>query len=499
MSFYENGLLVFSFPDVFSAEEGVQFALLEHPDPDRVLLIGGGVGDCLSEILKHGVSRVDYVELDPRMVQVARRFLPITAVLDDPRVNVVHTDGRFFVKVTENRYDCVILNLPDPFTTQLNRFYTLQFFEEVSRILRTEGVFSFRVTSAENYIGQELGQFLSSLSATLDRVFEETVVIPGESNIFVATHSSDLLTLDPTILIERLKERSIDVKYMREYYLPYRMSPERAEYLRERIEETEGRVNRDFQPVSYYYNIVLWSTHFHTGVRRLLASFSSIGLLHILLIVIGFAVLTLALSRRYRSLPILVAVGTTGSAEIIMEVVCLLAFQVLYGFVYSKMGVITAAFMIGLTSGSVLMVRVLKKRKLELPHFGLVQIAVCVYPLALITGFRLFSGSFGSSTLLAIEFLFPLLTFLAGFIGGLQFPLANSLYLRTEREVGRVAGVVYGVDLFGACIGAGLASAILIPILGIFKTCYIVVMFNLVSVLVIGLSWRRQSRTGESG
>jgi len=497
-SFYENGLLIFSFPDVFSAEEAVQFALLEHPAPRTVLLIGGGASDCLSEILKHGISRVDYVELDPQIVRLSRKLLPVTSVLEDPRVEIIHTDGRFFVKMTKDRYDCVILNLPDPFTAQLNRFYTLQFFREVNRILNPGGVFSFRVSSAENYIGKELGRFLSSVHLTLGKVFEEGVVIPGENNIFIATNARNLLTLDPETLVRRLKERDVTTRYIREYYLPYRMSLERVEYLASRIEDWTERVNTDFHPISYYYSIVLWSTHFQTFVRKVLTFFSLIDLKHLLLAAVGLAILTLALRRRYRSLPVLFAVGTTGSAEIIMEVVCMLGFQVLYGFVYSRVGVITAAFMIGLTSGSVLMVRLLRRRLLGLGHLGLIQIAVCMYPLLLVASFQLFSRALSPSMLLSIEILFPLLTFFAGFVGGLQFPLASKLYLETGREVGRVAGMVYGIDLFGACIGAVFASTLLIPVLGIFQTCYLVAAFNLVSILLIGMSWRDQSRLGES-
>lgn len=493
-SFYENGLLVFSFPDIFSAEEAVQFALLEHPQPNRVLLIGGGVSDCLREILKHEVSEVDYVELDQQIVRLARRFLPLSSVLDDPRVRVIHTDGRFFVKTTDRSYDCIILNLPDPFTAQLNRFYTLQFFQEVNRILNPRGIFSFRVTSDENYIGKELGQFLSSIDFTLRRVFKEVIVIPGESNIFIATNTPGLLTLRPQALVERLKERGVVTKYIREYYLPYRMSPERVEYLRSRIAQSKERLNTDFHPISYYYNIVLWSTRFHTFVRRWLETFAQIRLRWILLVVTGLAILTLPLTYKYKSLPILMGVGTTGSAEIIMEVVCMLAFQVLYGFVYSRIGLITAAFMVGLTSGSIVMVRMLKRRDLGIEHFGFVQAAVCIYPLLLVASFQLFSRILSPPTLLSIEVLFPFLTFFAGFVGGLQFPLANKLYLETQREVGKVAGMVYGIDLFGSCIGAVFASTFLIPILGIFQTCYLVVVVNLISLLLIGVSWKSQAR-----
>ena len=69
ISFYENGLWMFTCPDLLTAEESVHFALLEHPDPKRILLVGGGISSSLAQILKHPtVARVDYVELDPTVI-----------------------------------------------------------------------------------------------------------------------------------------------------------------------------------------------------------------------------------------------------------------------------------------------------------------------------------------------------------------------------------------------------------------------------------------------
>jgi spermidine synthase len=181
-----------------------------------------------------------------------------------------------------------------------------------------------------------------------------------------------------------------------------------------------------------------------------------------------------------------------------MEVVCIVAFQVLYGFVYSRIGVITAAFMIGLTTGSLLMVAALKRRDLGWGHLWWIQIGVCVYPLVLIAVFHLLAQRGNPSNLSWVEVLFPILTFVAGLVGGLQFPLANRLYLAGRREATSAAGTVYGVDLLGSCVGAVFASTVLIPILGILNTCYFIVSLNVVSVVAVSIAWARYYRTGES-
>jgi hypothetical protein len=81
--------------------------------------------------------------------------------------------------------------------------------------------------------------------------------------------------------------------------------------------------------------------------------------------------------------------------------------------------------------------------------------------------------------------LFPLLALLAGFLGGMEFPLAAHL---TGGSTTRVAGLIYGADLAGASFGALLSSALLIPILGIPQTCYGVALLALAGLILLLLS-----------
>ncbi len=75
---------------------------------------------------------------------------------------------------------------------------------------------------------------------------------------------------------------------------------------------------------------------------------------------------------------------------------------------------------------------------------------------------------------------------LAGFAGGLQFPLATKICMGRKASGARVAGFLYGVDLFGACAGALFTSAVIIPVLGINSACYLTGLLNiLVLVLLI--------------
>jgi spermidine synthase len=496
-SLYENGLLMFSYPNRFSAEEAVHFALLEHPAPKGVLLIGGGVSGSLNEVLKHPVERVDYVELDPLVIEMVGRFFPpeVSAAIEDPRVGVHNVDGRLFVKTRDTTYDAIILDLPDPYTSLINRFYTLEFFRECEARLASDGILSFRVSSAENYISPELQQFLGCLYRTLEEVFPDIKVVPGESNIFLACRKPGVLTLDADELSARLEERGIkdELQFIREYYLPHRLSEERKERLAAALSTTDAKLNMDLAPTCYYYDAILWSKQFGETSGRILSFFARTHAYWIPGIIGGLFVLLFLIqrifSRAWGSKSILVAVGTTGFAEIAIEVVTLLGFQATYGYVYYKVAIIITTFMLGLTIGAVVMRRGVASgagRK----TFLFIQGLVCLYPLLLIGALMVFSrgGTPALSTfmsLLQTHAAFPLMAFLAGFVGGLQFPLANALMLASMPSTARVAGYTYGIDLLGSCLGAILTTALLIPVFGIPYACAIASLLNLGSFLLV--------------
>ena len=497
-SFFQNGLLIFTAPDRLTAEESVHFALLEHLRPERVLLIGGGLGGSITETLRHpSIERVDYVELDPGIVRLSERILPEEYIqsLKDSRVHIHHIDGRRFIKSTTDEFDIIILNLPNPYTAQLNRFYTLEFFREVNRRLSPDGVFSLQVQSSENVIGPELSDFLSTLSATLTTVFPDLVIIPGETNRFIVANQPDYLTANPDILVQRLRERNLQTLYVREYYVPYQMTQERQDYLQRQIHPVSpSQLNRDFRPIGYYYDNILWATYFSSGFRNLFLAMAHVKSHHIAGLFMLTALLVILVFWRPASRSRLFAPGIlysvlgVGFTEISLEVVLILGFQVLYGYVYQQLAVIVAGYMVGLALGSWLAVSKNIKDERAFPLFRLCQLGMVFYPLLIAGIFYVLHNAPIQSQALWMGWLFPLLTAGAGFIGGYQFPLANRLYLRHNRSIHRVAGLLYGSDLLGSSAGAILVSTFIIPLLGIYPTLLLLSFLNIFSFLVISMS-----------
>lgn len=488
LNLFENGLLTAATKDPLTAEESVHYALLEHPAPARVLLIGGAFNGALDEVLKEPVRSVDCVELDPETTDLAKERYPAALLkgLYDPRTKIHYLDGRLFVKNSGRQahaaYDVIILTLPNPYTAQINRFYSLEFYREVKRLLDARGIFSFGVTSSADYVSGEQAQFLGCLYKTLKGEFSDIKILPGETAFFFASPSGGILTYDYKVLEERIKERNLDLGFVNSHYLPDKFQTMRIEYLEKSVRDAyaSARINRDFKPIGYFYDMVLWSARLaHSS--RLKDFFKKMSRLNpgavaggILAVFAGLALFR-RLSGRPKDMAVVLSIGTTGFSTMLLQVVIIIAFQVMFGYVYQKIGLIFASFMLGLAGGSLTAVKLIEKGGDIPPIYWKTQLALCAYSFALPFIFR---------HPLSGEMIFSVLPAAAGFIGGMQFPLANRICAQNGKDTGKIGRLLYGVDLIGACAGALVTSAFFIPVFGIGATCYLTGLLN---ALVLGL------------
>jgi len=126
-------------------------AMMTHPGPRRVLIIGGGEGATAREVLRYPtVERVVMVDIDGELVELCRRYMPewSEGAFEDPRLELVIEDGRKYVESTGELFDVVILDLTDPVPGTPSVFlYTKEFYELVRRRLSPGGVMVTQATS----------------------------------------------------------------------------------------------------------------------------------------------------------------------------------------------------------------------------------------------------------------------------------------------------------------------------------------------------------------
>ena len=503
-SLFANGQYAFSFPDPFVPAQNANLFMCEHPNPQRILLIGGTPGMML-EVLHHPVDSADYLEIDPEVFRIIEPYLSAAErdSLVDPRVTIFHEDGRHFVKRNRgsSSYDLVILDLPDPSTAMLNRFYTREFFSEVKDILSPGGVVVAGISSASTYFGEEMESFSGSLFATLRDSFAYLAISPGEENYFFASDSPGAVTDDADVLAQRYESRGTKSEYFSKYLFSSIFLPERVKFTRESFEKAQNlRVNSDDTPVTYFFNLVLWSRYSGGKFGPPLLSLSKTRFFW--LILFAGAVFVVAAVLLFRGRPdvnsagrplALIAVGTTGTAAMAFDLTALYAYQNTYGYLYQEIGLVVALFMTGLALGSILATSRVGKHSSDSAVLLLaLEIVIAAFALAL-PGLLHAAGTIAD---LAVgKLLFLAVVVAAGFVTGAEFPIANAVFLRAGGKMGTSAALTDSTDHLGAAVGAFLTGVLLIPVFGTVKTCVFLSALNFFSAALVA-SWLSRRRGG---
>lgn len=470
VTLYVNGVPAFSSGDASSAEEAVHFALLQRSGGGRALLLGGGAGGGLEEALKHPGLSLDYVELDPEIIRLADRTLPRerTAVFRDARVRIRYRDGRAYLSDNDRPYDALLLNLPEPSTAQLNRYYTREFFELAARNLSPEGVLSIRVSSAENYLSPARARHLASLRWTLGEVFPEVAVVPGPASIFLASRSP--LTLEAEILSREADRRGLEVTYVRREMLGDRLNPTRTELLRQTLAAEPRRINSDRVPLGYHDIHALWTSHFRGFDSRMLEILSRMPRWWLtgFPLILGLLIFLLIRLRATKRSALLAPLTLLGFSGIAAEVLVILRFQTLYGAVYGSFALLLACFMAGLWLGSLLGRRRSRMSGKDLPRS---QAGIALVFMLIL-----------ASLLAAVpKLLFFLMLLMFGLLAGSLFVQANALYIKNVKD----QGTGYGLDLIGSFLGAAAVSTLLLPLSGQVPTAFFLLGLNVIALVFL--------------
>ncbi len=474
VALFENDALSFTTEGT-EAEELANLAAVQHPRPDRVLILGGGIEGTVAEVLKHSPQIVDYVELNPVVLRSARLHLPqeFRQPLDAHNVHLTFADPRRFL-TTRKSYDLIIAGLPEPASGQNNRFYTVEFFEQCSNRLAAGGILAFRLKSSENLWTPQLTRRTVSIYKAVKSVFPDVVVLPGSANIFIA--SRDPLTTDYSILADRLRERRVQAKLVSPAYIRYLYTNDRFAEIAKILASGDAPANTDARPICYQYTLMIWLSKFFPS----LAIPDLASLLHPTrtqsvgwaVLVLGFLALVYLLGRRL-SISRVLLVGFAGFIGMVLETLLLLHYQVKRGILYQDVGILLRSFMAGLALGAVAIQRWFSShsgrwRAAALPA-GFAALAATT---GLYVNFEPGAGLSVTSGLLA----------LAGFLVAGMFAQASLLNVADQREA---VTPLYAADLAGGCLGSLAASLLLVPVTGLFAAALAMVPLSIVTLLVL--------------
>ncbi len=166
--------------EFFYHESLVHPAMISHSNPETVLIIGGGDGGALEEVLKYkSVKHVQMVELDGEVVELSRQYLSKICgnAFEDSRVELIISDGRRFIENTPLKYDVIILDLTDPMEPS-KYVYTKEFYELCKQRLNDNGLISLHNDSPFFY-PEAFNVITKTLKAVFPYCLQFVTFIPG--------------------------------------------------------------------------------------------------------------------------------------------------------------------------------------------------------------------------------------------------------------------------------------------------------------------------------
>jgi spermidine synthase len=200
-----DGVFQTSIFDEFVYHEMIaHIPLFTHPNPQNVLVIGGGDGGSVREIVKHpSVQKVKMVEIDGAVVEASMKYLPEISealVNKHPKLELMVGDGIHHVKEACDQYDVIIVDCSDPIGPGQGLF-TPEFYQNVYRALKTDGLFVQQTESPfyHRSLIQRLYKDIGSLFPVTQLYLAQIPLYPGGTHCFtMGSKQYDPQTVDTT-------------------------------------------------------------------------------------------------------------------------------------------------------------------------------------------------------------------------------------------------------------------------------------------------------------
>ena len=468
--------------------------MLLHEKPETVLILHGGAGGMIHEVLKYPVSRIDYVELDPLLLKLVRTFTtPLTqSELSDRRVTIHDEDGRFFIKKTPLQYDVILIGLSAPQELQSNRLFTSEFFSMAKDKMTRDGMIVLTLPGSLTYISPDLRDLNGCVLDTLRSVFQQVRVIPGDVNLYLASNSDRMANATANDVIERFQERKIKTRLFTEGYIRDRLQDRWLQWFHQSMGTRKVHINSDDRPLAVFYSLSHWNALFSPYLAGAFKwfeqlsfklTFPSIALVH-----------TSHRNDFSEEAPPLETRDHVRCLHLRMDRDDLRTGHHFYVPGHLRLPVSPDGPPHRRFYG-----RDCHRRSLHhtaprhesegmLLLFLKTEAALVLFAMVLPFLFSVPSHHLEKpGVYLLLYAVFLTVSFISGLLIGVQFPLAARIYLNTPSRggtFGHAAGLLYGADLFGGFFGGLFGGVLFLPVLGLKESCFTVAAIKASSFLL---------------
>ncbi len=353
---YVNGNLALTYPEDITIQSEIWTSICQIPfsKKTKVALIGGGGTDLVFFFSKSipGIEIAD-IEIDKKEIEfIHKHYSRYNELTEQKNIEFIYKDGRSFLQEAKRKFNIISLHTGDPNTLLVNRYYTQEFFNSIKNCLEKDGIFTFSLSSSENYQGTFMTKLNKSIYKSLKHSFQNIIVSPGDSNTFFASNSS-YLTNEAQTLSERYQAMNLPLNphfshYQFQMTFPkWKKGKVIAKLEKDLNNESE---NRDYKPNSIAYSLLNWFDMLNPAFRKFVSKIDFFYYLFFYFILPFIVILSLnnGYIRIFRKIDTFCQIFFISFAGIVFDLLAIFIYQLNFGTLYSDVGILTAAFMLGL-------------------------------------------------------------------------------------------------------------------------------------------------------
>jgi len=211
-----DGTVQLSTRDEFVYHEMlVHPALFYHPNPQKVLIIGGGDGGVLREVVKHPVKEIFLVDIDRKVIEVSKKYLPSVSrgAFEDKRLKIFIEDGLKFVKRYKNCFDIIVLDATD-YYGPAKKLSEVRFLKDASQALKTEGIFIAQTAYFQEKYAQKIRKNIKKVFPFFELHKAFVGCFPFDEHTFsVGSKKINLNKVSYKKIKEKYKKLNLKTKY----------------------------------------------------------------------------------------------------------------------------------------------------------------------------------------------------------------------------------------------------------------------------------------------
>ena len=464
-NYYWDGELFGNSQNFNQTEELINFVFLQHPNPKKILLVGGLLNGYAEQIFKiDNRARIDYLEMEKNIISFYRRKHPnlsdkIRFIIDDPI--------KYFLK-THSEYDLIFIDVPDPTSLFLNRFYTREFFQTVKNHLADKNaIFVCTVSNSANFLIPELAKLNGIIWGTLKTVFPNVVFVPASKSLYIAGNS-DYVSNNSGILIRRANEKNLVGNWFNSALIFDVCNPSRITYFKNAISKYENEINGNLFPKAYLLTILFWTKHLNFDLNQYFASAENLKIP--ILFAVFFSVIVFSyLFGKQTAFKQTYNIMSISFFAFVMQLILIYLTQIYFGFVYLIISLFTVSFMLGLTLGF----QIGSRLKISIPFLFLLNLILTIFLILFIR------------KMLPVYVLYSL-NFVIAVLEGIV--LVKNLDELKMKKAGKLEMKFYFLDTFGATLGGFLTGVFLIPLFGILPVIFLL-LFVLFGNVILGINY----------